>query len=220
MERMQASLLRRTPAWYRARLRLALNLLRFGILGFGAAPFVYFVTGEKLPAMVGYDAFVTAMWVYLALSLVVFSSGLFLMATPVLPFVNYAIAESARKWLRSALAGGWVLIAGGVACVVLSPLLRSSTYNPEGLGFVLAALGVLMILLSAIMSIDYSVWLAACVPDPSLVRQGKTFLWLAPLLSILGLCFIALGPLAAGILVFIFLTKLRRRVMAPDLEAA
>jgi hypothetical protein len=58
----------------------------------------------------------------------------------------------------------------------------------------------------------YLQWLARRVPDPKLYGEAKQFMWLGPLLYVVGALCIGLGPLIAMILYLTLLFTLRKHL--------
>lgn len=58
----------------------------------------------------------------------------------------------------------------------------------------------------------YTRWFASRVPDQFIVNRTKTYMWLLPLLWIVGFCVLFLGPLIAYILYWNLLNRLRKHL--------
>jgi hypothetical protein len=63
-------------------------------------------------------------------------------------------------------------------------------------------------------SVLYIKWLAPRIPDKALADKAKTYLWLLPLIYVLGAICVGLGPIAASIIYLLMLNTVRMRLQS------
>jgi hypothetical protein len=73
-------------------------------------------------------------------------------------------------------------------------------------------LGFLAWLAQVLASLKYTAWVAARVPDPKLQAKAKRYMWLLPLIAILGAIILYLGPIIALVMYWNMLDKLRKQI--------
>ncbi len=78
--------------------------------------------------------------------------------------------------------------------------------------FVLVLVGLVLWAVQFFAVMRYTRWIATRVPDFFIVKRTKTYMWLLPVLYIPGALLIGLGPLAALVLYWNLLDRLRKHV--------
>jgi hypothetical protein len=58
----------------------------------------------------------------------------------------------------------------------------------------------------------YVRWLAPRIPSPAIEGRAKLYMWLLPVIYIIGFCAIGLGPVVATIMYFLLLNEVRIRL--------
>lgn len=124
--------------------------------------------------------------------------------------VGYDTGDGPRKVVR------WtVIIAAAATFAALgSSLLVSSSATPIGLSGIV---GLATILSSAaglvqfFASMMYVRWLGPRIPDRSITEKAAEYMWLLPLIYVLGAC-IVIGPFVAVIMYYVLLNKVRVKV--------
>lgn len=80
------------------------------------------------------------------------------------------------------------------------------------IAIILATVSLVLWIVQFVSVMRYTRWLATRVPDSFIVRRTKTYPWLLPLIYVLGMACIGLGPLIAFVLYWTLLNRLRRHV--------
>jgi ACR3 family arsenite efflux pump ArsB len=78
----------------------------------------------------------------------------------------------------------------------------------------LGLLGFVAWVVQVIASLKYTAWVAKRLPDPVMEAKARRYTWLLPLIAVLGLILLYLGPLIALVMYWNLLDKLRKRVRA------
>jgi hypothetical protein len=113
-------------------------------------------------------------------------------------------------------------IVASVACSLASSLLNLTYRGGAAAGPMavqvaeagLSLLGTLAWAVHFFAMMLYVRWLAARVPDAGIVEQTRLYIWLLPVLTVVGVMCLGLGPLVAMVLYLIMLWNLRRRILA------
>lgn len=207
--RNSTPLLREAPPGFLAKLLLALNLMRFGLAGVTfcvvVALFMVLPFWNKLA-----DPPVWVMAAFLLVALLVILAGCALFAATFEPFTKYEAAEAARRGIRPAVV---VIIAGPLLALLCAGV--GGAMGPDWLapavwvaGALMAASGFSLLVLYLAL-VDYSIWLALCVPDRKLASRGKRYLWMLPAICVLTCCILWIGPIVSTVLLWRYLTDLR-----------
>lgn len=78
-----------------------------------------------------------------------------------------------------------------------------------GLAMAFALAGTVAWCVQFFAVMNYVAWLGRRVPDSSMVRQTRTYMWLLPLVYVFGACILMLGPIIALTLYLVMLIQLR-----------
>ena len=133
--------------------------------------------------------------------------GWWLFSTPDPAIVGQERGQQPRTIIR-------VTVIMMAAASVASLLLNAATWNQPNLRFAEALGGLLEAAASVAQffaSLLYVRWLAPRIPDRHVFDTARLYLWLLPLIYILGMCLIV-GPLVATVMYFVFLNTLRLRI--------
>ena len=108
-----------------------------------------------------------------------------------------------------------VTVAVSAAMAVLQ-LFEGATVTLSGnmLAFAAALLSGVAGTVQFFASVLYVRWLAPRLPDKALHEQTKTYLWLLPVIYVLGMICLGLGPLIAGVMYLLMLNTVRVRLQA------
>ncbi|MFT3683817.1 MAG: hypothetical protein QM783_02635 [Phycisphaerales bacterium] len=126
--------------------------------------------------------------------------------------------NSARQVARIA-----VMVQAGVQAVQLVMMLMSDTVGAAtgtaaGFSAVMILSGFLSLLALAawvtqfFAVMQYTRWMATRIPDAFIQRRAATYMWLLPVISVVGAILLFLGPLVALILYWNLLDRLRKHV--------
>lgn len=80
--------------------------------------------------------------------------------------------------------------------------------------FVVAGVALVTVvasLMQVFASLSYIKWLGARFPDAPMVERAGKYMWLLPLIYVLGIC-VVVGPLVATVMYFLFLNRVRLRL--------
>jgi hypothetical protein len=66
--------------------------------------------------------------------------------------------------------------------------------------------------------LQYTAWVMGRIPDPSMVKICKRYMWLLPLIFVLGFACIGLGPILALVLFWNHLDKLRKHLKTLNIQ--
>ncbi|MCC6322103.1 MAG: hypothetical protein IT438_11790 [Phycisphaerales bacterium] len=137
-------------------------------------------------------------------------------------FVGTEVPVSARKYIRVAV----MLQVVGTGLEFLFQLAAFSgafagvaTAGGGALGLVVAIIAGVIAVVAAIAwlvqffaNMRYTRWVAARVPDQRIINRTRTYMWLLPLIAILGAVVLMLGPLVALVMYWNLLDRLRKHV--------
>lgn len=142
--------------------------------------------------------------------------GYWLLTTPDAASAEREQPITARRLVRICAVVSIVIGLGSGALQVLEPALATGTPGPTPVPMVLELLNAALSLASTIVTavhffamMRYVRWLAGRVPDPSLVEQTRLYIWLLPVLTVVGMFCFGLGPLVAMVLYVVMLWRLR-----------
>jgi hypothetical protein len=151
--------------------------------------------------------------------------GYWLLSAPDPGLIGVDKAMSSRKLLRGA-------VAASVATALLSFVFTIINYfhliggplalsNPTSIikGLISLCAGVAW-LVQFFAAMKYVQWLSRRVPDPSLHAEAGRFMWLGPLIFVLGYLCVGLGPLIALIFYLVILNNLRMHLKRVRSDAA
>jgi hypothetical protein len=134
--------------------------------------------------------------------------GWWLFSTPDEAIMGHDTGDKPRKILRIC-----VIIAA--IMIVVDAVAQRLLYQYVGF-YALVELGSLLGWLAWIVqffvSLLYIQWLATRIPDAGIVRTATLYLWLLPLIYIVGFCVFLIGPLVATIMYLLLLYNLRVRL--------
>jgi hypothetical protein len=151
----------------------------------------------------------------MAISLV-HSLGYWKFTKPDPGYVGTETPASARKFVRVAVAVLAFLNLAFFGIQIIEPFAGSGTgwliLNDVATVVSLGALGVWGVQFFAVMR--YVHWLAGRVPDNQMRARTSTYMWLLPVLAIVGIVLVGLGPLIALVLYWNMLDKLRKHIRA------
>ena len=106
-------------------------------------------------------------------------------------------------WPLSGRSGAASLAGGGMSGVALAVVVMSGLVQlVGGLAWVTQFFAAML----------YTRWLASRIPDAKMVRTASRYLWLLPLIAVVGYACIGLGPLVAMILYWNLLDGVRRHM--------
>lgn len=147
------------------------------------------------------------------------------------PDPGLVASEQPRSARRLARLGMMLLIGGGAGRFVnqmlfggasmtgLLPGLALQVAKPSIFTAVESLVTAVGFLLFFFGGLRYAAWLFRRVPDLRGVRLCNTYLWLLPLIAIVGLC-VCIGPLIAKIMHLHLLWMLRRHLVTPPVAAS
>lgn len=144
--------------------------------------------------------------------------GWWLFSTPDEAIIGRDVRDTPRRVLRIAV----VLSAAVMIVDALGELHMYQYLNFAALGLIGGFIGLIAWLAQVFASLLYVQWLAKRLPDRRIAHRARIYLWLLPLVYVIGFCVFLLGPLVAMVLYFILLNDVRvrlgavRRHMAPE----
>jgi hypothetical protein len=118
--------------------------------------------------------------------------------------------QTPRTIIRISVA---IMAALSVADLVLNSITISGTSGDllsAGAALVIGIAGVVQFFASVL----YVRWLAPRIPDVALYEKARKYLWLLPLIYILGMICLGLGPLIALVMYLLMLNSVRVRLQA------
>ena len=130
-------------------------------------------------------------------------------ADPALP--PAARGDRPRLVIRIALVFGVLGLLAGIG-------MNGTGVGPQTFGGGLTILGGVLMLLAGLAQVArffggmvYLRWMAPRLPDPFVGQRAKRYMWLLPLLIVIGSC-ILIGPLIATILTWLLLNRVRKHL--------
>jgi len=215
---------------YIAKVRTGLSLILNGILLMVAMFLVRFV----LPFVANYFfSASTLVWIALVQLLPLIPSVIILLGywrytEPDPGFVGVETPHAARKILRVAtvVSSACVLVPAALALATMgslyAPGVGGSAPSPASsvaattilmLGWLGTAVGYIAWAVQFFAAMKYTTWLAARIPDGAIEARARLYLWLLPVIFVVGILLI-IGPLVALIMYWNLLDKVRKHVKA------
>jgi hypothetical protein len=136
--------------------------------------------------------------------------GWWLFSTPDQAIIGHDTGDMPRKILR-------VTVIVSAVFITIDALGEWWLYQDmpyDVLAAISAMVGGIAWLVQFFASLLYIRWLAHRLPNPRIVSLSTTYLWLLPLIYILGFCVLFIGPLVATILYLLVLNDVRRDIRA------
>jgi hypothetical protein len=212
---LRGLLLQYASAEYRGKLGRGLSFILNGIL----VQIVVSILG-----MISVFAFPGNSLVMLAVSVsalavtAVLILGYWLFTEPDPGYTGIEKTNSARQIARIAVAVQAVIqvvqlvmtLAGGAVATVSGTNAGFTLVSAVSALLSLAALAAWATQFFAVML--YTRWLGSRVPDGQIVSKAKTYMWLLPVLSTVGVVLLGLGPLIALVMYWNLLDRLRKHV--------
>ncbi len=131
-------------------------------------------------------------------------------------FIGREMPDTARKIVRIA-----VIIQGAAAVIALPAQLGA---NFGGAGGLAAAIGVLIMIVGFVSFaawimgffgiMRYTDWMARRIPDQFVIARVKLYIWLLPVIAVVGLVVFGLGPLIALVMYWNLLDRMRKHLKA------
>lgn len=147
--------------------------------------------------------------------------GYWMLTTPDAAASTSEQTVTARKLVRASVVASFVIGLASSALQVLEPALATGNPGPTPIPMLLQLLEALFSLLATAATavhffamMRYVRWLAGRVPDAGMVQQTRLYIWLLPLLTIVGMMCFGLGPLVAMVLYLVMLWNLRKQIVA------
>lgn len=137
-------------------------------------------------------------------------------STPDPDFLGKDNVESTRTILRAVVAGMAVIMVLSLPFDALSWFGDSdaAAYGSQALNVVSGLLGLVLFFVSLI----YVRFIAERIPDRELVNQARTYLWLLPLIYIVGMC-VLIGPIIATVMYLFMLWRVRKQIVSIQKQA-
>lgn len=132
-------------------------------------------------------------------------AGWWLFSAPDQAILGHDTGDTPRKVLR-------VTVVVSAAVLVINTVGEFGMYQYmafdviEGIS---SSAGSMAWIVSFFASLLYVRWLAKRLPSPVIVERANQYLWLLPLIFILGFCVVMLGPLIATIIYLVLLNDVR-----------
>lgn len=210
-------------AQYRGKLKRGLSLILNGILlqiglmvlGFGV---VLAFPGSRM-VMLGLSAAGLGVTVMLML-------GYWLFTEPDPGYTGIEKPKSARQVARIAVAVQAVIQVVQLVMSMADDAVGAVSGTSGGFTLVSAVSGLLTLAALAAWATQffavmlYTRWLGSRVPDAHVASKSKTYMWLLPVLTTLGILLLGFGPLIALILYWNLLDRLRKHVKAIEATGA
>lgn len=132
------------------------------------------------------------------------------------------LGEKPRRFMRISIlcAAGSMLLMTGMQVFLIASGMKNSLQSPMGpnapgfwtaliLVLAVSLIGLAAWLVQFIATMRYSQWLAPRLPNEKLHNRAKLYIWLLPVIYLVGLCLVGLGPLVAMVLYILFFNTIR-----------
>jgi hypothetical protein len=135
-------------------------------------------------------------------------------------FVGTELPKAARKVMRvtvviqaltTAISFVFQLAAGSMSTGGAN---SSSSIALDGLFMLIGLVSMGAWIVQFFATMKYTGWLASRVPDAHIVKRSRTYMWLLPVVAIVGAILLFLGPLIALVMYWNLLDRLRKQVKA------
>lgn len=222
---LRGFMLQYASADYLNKIQSGLSLVLNGIL----LSIIFGVLGMVVSAATGGGNSAGGMWLQVLIQLlglipaIMILLGYWRFSEPDPGFVGRETPGAARQYLRAA-----VCVQAGAQAVSLLVSLAAVMFvmtggAPNAAGAGLIAIGILALLAGLANLIAWLVqffsvmhymrWMGRRIPDLHLINRSGTYMWLLPLIAVLGLI-VLVGPLVALVLYWNLLDRLRKQVRA------
>ncbi|TVQ52847.1 MAG: hypothetical protein EA377_09315 [Phycisphaerales bacterium] len=130
--------------------------------------------------------------------------GWWMFSTPDPAIVGQDQGDSPRKILRITIVAALIL----TLISTVAELFFITALNLMWLGFVAGGLILVAWLVQFFASLLYVQWIAKRVPSQKIRQRAEIYMWLLPLICVVGLCVIFIGPIIAMVMYFVLLYQL------------
>ncbi|CAN5701460.1 hypothetical protein BH11PLA1_BH11PLA1_08510 [soil metagenome] len=201
---------------YLRRLRTGLSLALNAIL-------LYFICILSI----AFAAFMALAAVPLLGALIILGAGIGILVSTVLSLIGYWYytapdpmyhgvepPRNSRELVRYAVLYQFVV---SVVTVVFSVLLRTGGTGSTGMRILLQILTYsswAALILQFFCVMNYTAWLSARIPDVWVAQRARRYRWLIPVVAIVGLPLLFIGPLVALIMYWNLLDRVRKHIRA------
>ena len=211
-------LLRYASPEYRRKLGLGLSIVLNGILAMVVLTILQMVAGFSGWRGGGFDTGMHIVNFGLAIAMI---AGYWFMTEPDPGYTGLEKPNSARQVLRTAVLAQAGLNLLSVVLVLTGAMSTSPTGVTAATAFVLLLgfAGLVAWAVQFFATMRYMRWLAGRVPDAAMQKRTETYMWLLPVLSIVGIILVGLGPLIALILYWNLLDQLRKHLRTINRQA-
>lgn len=126
-------------------------------------------------------------------------------------FIGTDKPTGSRNVVRTSAIAQMVLSVAGV----LLELVKGGAFDPGLMMFLVGAVSLLSMIAWAVQFFAmmlYTRWLASRVPDQWIIKRTKTYMWLLPVLTTVGVILLGLGPIIALVLYWNLLDRMRKHL--------
>jgi hypothetical protein len=128
---------------------------------------------------------------------------------------------TARKILRMSTAANALLTVVNAAMSFAGVNLNVANAIQSGVidqwvivSIVLGLVGLVVWIAQYLAAMKYTSWIAMRLPDPAIQKKAEMYMWLLPVIYVLGFACMGLGPLIALVLYWNLLDKVRKQLKA------
>ncbi len=220
---LQGLLLRFASPEYLREVLSGLSLYLNGILAMVAVMALGFAGNMYSPNNATIGAAITALGLIPSVMMIL---GFWKFTAPDPGYVGQETPDDARRIARISLVVNAVMTAIGAVFEFLGYAGKPTNLLGGGMPLWVLLIGAILILVGLVTwvaqffaGLKYTSWMMSRIPDEELVKRCKKYMWLLPLVFVLGLACAGLGPLIALVMYWNHLDKLRKYLQTLDIPA-
>jgi len=214
---LRGTLLQYAAPEYLATIHAGLRLVLFSILASVAFMVIGIIAGIWMPGLSGFELLLQGVNFIIVVVAIV---GYWRFTTPDPLFAGQEKPDAARKVARAAVAvqaamaavSFIVAFSGGGAVAAPGPGAPPGALLLFMIGMIAGLVSLVGFAVQFFSIMRYTRWLGRRVPDDFLIRRSGTYLWLLPVIAIVGLVAMGLGPLIALVMYWNLLDRLQKHL--------
>lgn len=200
------------------RLIIWAAIIQAGVSVLGAAAGLVVALNVRTPSAIVLSSFIRQLVALAAALLWVWAYWLYTRLDP--GYVGQESAVGARRLIRVAVVvSACSAVAQPIITLTGGPGLVTMPANAKPISVVVISVAVAVLSTAATVThffaaMLYTRWIASRVPADDLRNRAGTYMWVLPLVYVVGTACVGLGPIVATVMYLVLLHQLRQRIVA------